>query len=80
MPLNPPPPVKAALVAFKRLIFWLVVAGTMMSIAAILYLSRSGPLIGTWVFTVIIGVFVSIVLGGGLMALGFFSANGGHDI
>lgn len=64
---------------FRRLIFYLVVAGVAMVVAALLYLARSGPLTGTLVFTATAGVFVSIVLGGGLMAAGFFSSNSGVD-
>lgn len=69
-----------ALVRFKRQIALLVIAGMAMAAAAVFYLSRFGPLTATLVFTVITGVFVSIVLGGGLMALGFLSASSGHDI
>lgn len=69
-----------AIVRFWRSIAVLVVAGMTMAAGAIFYLSRFGPLTGTLVFTAITGVFVSVVLGEGLMALGFLSASSGHDI
>lgn len=69
-----------AIVRFRRSIGLLVVAGMAMAGGTVFYLSRFGPLTGTLVFTAITGVFVSVVLGGGLMALGFLSASSGHDI
>lgn len=45
----------------------LVAAGTMTAIAAILYLSHDSSRTCTMVFAVVIGVFVPIMLGGGLM-------------
>ncbi len=47
--------------------------------AALIYLASWGSLTATLVVTVTFGVFVSIVLGGGLMAAGFFSSDSGHD-
>ncbi len=47
--------------------------------AALIYLHASGSMSATLVVTVVLGVFVSIVLGGGLMAMGFYSANSGVD-
>jgi hypothetical protein len=69
-----------AMVRFKWSIVLLIIAGIAMAAAAVFYLSRFGPLTGTLVFTVITGVFVSVLLGGGLMALGFLSASNGHDV
>jgi hypothetical protein len=63
----------------RRSLAYLVIAGSAMVVAAIVYLGQSGPLSGTLVFTVTAGVFVSVVLGGGLMALGFYSAQSGVD-
>jgi len=65
--------------SFWRLIIYLCLAGVAMVIAALYYLSLSGPLTSTLVLSVTVGVFVSVVLGGGLMAVGFFSSNVGHD-
>ncbi len=65
--------------SFWRLIACLVIAGVLMAAAAIWYLSTYGPLTPTLVVTTVFGVTVSIILGGGLMAMGFLSSNSGHD-
>ncbi len=70
---------QTAKAGFRRLIGYLVVAGAAMVAAALYYLSTYGPLTTTLVIAVAGGVFVSIVLGGGLMAMGFYSSNSGHD-
>lgn len=64
---------------FRRLLIYLVIAGVLMVAGAITYLASYGELTATLVFTVTVGVFVSVVLGGGLMAAGFFSSDSGHD-
>ena len=69
----------AARVKFTRLIAGLVAAGIAMVVAALFYLNSSGPLTAPLVVTVTLGVFLSIVLGGGLMAAGFYSSDSGHD-
>jgi Na+-transporting methylmalonyl-CoA/oxaloacetate decarboxylase beta subunit len=68
-----------ALRGFKRLMLYLFAAAMFMVGAALAYLSSTGALTPTLVITVAIGVFVSIMLGGGLMAAGFFSADSGYD-
>lgn len=65
--------------SFWRLIVYLVLAGVLMVAAALYYLSLYGPLTPMLVVSAGIGVFVSILLGGGLMAAGFLSSNSGHD-
>jgi len=65
--------------SFWRLIGYLGVAGVAMVAAALYYLSLYGPLTPTLVLTTSVGVFISILLGGGLMAAGFLSSNSGHD-
>lgn len=65
--------------SFWRLIAYLGVAGVVMVAAALYYLSLYGPLTPTLVLTTSVGVFISILLGGGLMAAGFLSSNSGHD-
>lgn len=65
--------------SFWRLLAYLGIAGVAMVAAALYYLSRNGPMTATLVIATTIGVFVSIVLGGGLMAAGFLSSNSGHD-
>ncbi len=64
---------------FWRLIVYLGITGAAMVVAALYYLSRYGPLTPTLVLTTSVGVFISILLGGGLMAAGFLSSNSGHD-
>ncbi len=73
------PRLTSAKAAFRRQLIYLVVAGFVMVAAALIYLASWGPLTGTLVVTATFGVFVSIALGGGLMAAGFFSADSGHD-
>ena len=68
-----------AMASFKRLMIYLVVAGVLMVTAALFYLASYGKLTSVLVITVSVGVFVSIVLGGGLMAAGFFSSSSGYD-
>jgi len=64
---------------FLRLMIILVSVGVLTVIAALAYLGSSG-LISTPIMIVIgVGVFLCMVIGGGLMALGFFSANSGYD-
>ena len=65
--------------SFWRLIVYLAIAGVAMVAAALYYLSTYGPLTPTLVLTASIGVFISILLGGGLMAAGFLSSHSGHD-
>ena len=65
--------------SFWRLIVYLGFAGIAMVAAALYYLSLYGPLTPTLVLTTSVGVFISILLGGGLMAAGFLSSNSGHD-
>ena len=65
--------------SFWRLIVYIGIAAVLMVAAALYYLSLYGPLTPTLVVTTGIGVFISILLGGGLMAAGFLSSNSGHD-
>ncbi len=64
---------------FWRLIVYLGITGIAMVVAALYYLSLYGPLTPTLMLTTSVGVFISILLGGGLMAAGFLSSNSGHD-
>lgn len=70
---------RKARTSFWRLIVYLGIAGVAMVAAALYYLSLYGPLTPTLVLTTGVGVFISILLGGGLMAAGFLSSNSGHD-
>lgn len=71
---------KLAMASFKRRIIWLGIVGVVMVAGALWYLSLGGgPVSIHVVAAVIFGVFISVVLGGGLMAAGFFSSRGGYD-
>lgn len=70
---------RSARTSFWRLIAYLAVAGIGMVAAALYYLSLYGPLTPTLIISTSVGVFLSILLGGGLMAAGFLSSNSGHD-
>jgi hypothetical protein len=70
---------RKARTSFWRLIVYLAIAGIAMVATALYYLSTDGPLTPNLVLTTSIGVFISILLGGGLMAAGFLSSNSGHD-
>ena len=64
---------------FRRMIMWVVVAGVLLVIGALWYLSLYGPLRPHMVVATIAGVFVSVLLGSGLFAAAFFSDKSGHD-
>ena len=68
-----------AVAEFKRAIKWVVVAGVLMVAGAITYLALTGDLTTHMVVATIIGAFLSVLLGGGLMAASFFSDKSGHD-
>jgi hypothetical protein len=64
---------------FLRMMKWIVVAAVVMVIAALLYLHATGDLTRHMVIATIIGVFLSVLLGSGLMAASYFSDKSGHD-
>ena len=68
-----------ALTEFKRMIGWIALAGLVMVIAALFYISRYEPLRLHLVIATILGVFFSVLLGAGLFAAAFFSDKSGHD-
>lgn len=70
---------QAARTSFKRLITYTIAAGVLMVIGAIYYMSLVGPLTPTTIIATTLGVFFSVLVGAGLMALGFLSSNSGHD-
>lgn len=69
----------AAKTEFVRLMILIVVIGAITVAGALIYLSRDEAMSGAMIVAVIAGVFVSIVLGAGLMAAGFYSSRSGHD-
>lgn len=64
---------------FKRMMKWIVAAAFAMVIAALLYLHATGELSTHMVIATVIGVFLSVLLGSGLMAASYFSDKSGHD-
>jgi hypothetical protein len=68
-----------ALRDFKRMIGWIALAGVLMVVGALWYLSLHGPLRLHMVVATVLGVFFSILLGCGLFAAAFFSDKSGHD-
>lgn len=64
---------------FKRAIRWVFIAAVLMAIGAIAFLASTGDLTTHMVVATIIGAFLSVLLGGGLMAASFFSDKSGHD-
>ncbi|HWW64632.1 MAG TPA: hypothetical protein VNZ43_07730 [Sphingomonadaceae bacterium] len=74
-----PARVSAAKAQFKRMMLIIGVAGVVMVVGSLWYLSLYGPLQTHMVIATIAGVFVSMVLGCGLFAAAFFSDKSGHD-
>jgi len=70
---------KRALAEFWRMIRWIVLAGVLMVIAALVYLRATGDLEVNMVIATILGVFFSVLLGCGLFAAAFFSDKSGID-
>ena len=64
---------------FIQIMKWIVVAGVLMVVAALLYLNASGDLTLHTVIATVFGVFFSILLGCGLFAAAFFSSKSGVD-
>jgi len=58
---------------------WIVVIGVAMTAGAIVYLAFTGDLEFHMVVATVGGVFLSVVLGCGLMAASFLSDKSGHD-
>jgi tellurite resistance-related uncharacterized protein len=73
---NAPPGARAE---FIRSLQVIAVIGVLMVAGALWYLSLFGPLALHMVIATTLGVFVSVLLGCGLFAVGFFSAKSGYD-
>lgn len=61
------------------MIGWIALAGVLMVIGALWYLSLYEPLRLHMVIATVAGVFVSVLLGCGLFAAAFYSDKSGHD-
>lgn len=68
-----------ALREFWRMARWIIGIGVLMAVGAIVYLGLTGDLYLHLVVATLGGVFISVVLGCGLMAASFFSDKSGHD-
>ena len=64
---------------FRRMMKWILLAAVVMVAGALAYLAASGDLTGDMVIATVLGVFVSVLLGSGLMAAADFSDKSGHD-
>ena len=64
---------------FRRMMLWILIAAVAMVVAALAYLVATGDLTRDMVIATVLGVFISVLLGAGLMATSFFSAKSGHD-
>jgi hypothetical protein len=64
---------------FRRMMIWALVAAVVMVAAALLFLRMTGDLTPDMIIATVLGVFLSVVLGAGLMAASYFSAKSGHD-
>ena len=58
---------------------WIALAGVLMVIGSLWYLSLYGPLELHMVVATIAGVFFWVLLGSGLFAAAFYSDKSGHD-
>jgi len=64
---------------FRKMVKWILLAAVLMVAAALTYLSVTGDLTSDMVIATVLGVFVSVLLGSGLMAAAYFSDKSGHD-
>ena len=76
---NMPDTRSRAAAEFRRMILWIALAGVVMVIGALFYISRYEPLRLHMVIATVLGVFFSVLLGAGLFAAAFFSDKSGHD-
>lgn len=68
-----------ALAEFKKIMKWIAAIAVLMVIGALFYLYLTSTLDANTVIATTLGVFFSVLLGCGLFAAAFFSANSGYD-
>jgi uncharacterized membrane protein YbhN (UPF0104 family) len=68
-----------ALAEFKRIMKWIAGIAVLMVAGALVYLYQTASLDVNTVIATTLGVFFSVLLGCGLFAAAFFSANSGYD-
>ena len=64
---------------FRRMLKWIAVVAVLMVAGALAFLHHSSGLTIATVIATVTGVFLSVMLGSGLLSLAFFSAKSGHD-
>ncbi len=64
---------------FRRMMRWIIVIAILTVGVALFYLHLSGGLSLHMVIATVLGVFLSVLLGAGLMAASYFSDKSGHD-
>lgn len=64
---------------FWRMMRWIVLIAGIAVVAAIAYLGATGELTANLVIATAIGVFFTVVVGCGLLAVTFLSSKGGYD-
>lgn len=72
-------PRQKAIADFRRIMKWIVAIAVLMVAIALSYLHFTGALDANLVIATTLGVFFSVLLGCGLFAVAFFSANSGID-
>jgi len=70
---------RSAMADFRRMLGWIALAGVVMVILALWYISLFEPLRLHLVIATILGVFLSVMLGSGLFAAAFYSDKSGYD-
>lgn len=70
---------KAVLLELWRRGRWIVAMGAVLAVLSVVYLAITGELFFHMVVATLGGVFLTVVLGSGLMAASFFSDKSGHD-
>lgn len=68
-----------ALAEFKKIMKWIALIAVLMVVGALVYLHLTSTLDLNTVIATTLGVFFSVLLGCGLFAAAFFSANSGYD-
>lgn len=64
---------------FRRMMMWAILVAALMVGAALAYLHVTGDLTPDMIIATVLGVFISVLLGAGLMAASYFSSKSGHD-
>lgn len=78
--LDDPQIAKVAWARFRRIMLWMALGGVLCVGAALIFLYLwAGPMPIHMILATILGVWLTFMLGTGLMALAFLSSGTGHD-